>query len=118
MIECKDISDEDLIRRLRQAAAAWFNDDNIMLLEELIRRRVDREAMTHFIARFPQHSTPISNPKPQDYLEAARWYRSQYGNSYLGMRDKAEAFERVYRRLKWARETWLHCRPNEGERAG
>jgi hypothetical protein len=57
-----------------------------------------------FEARFPQHSKPIHNPKPEDYFEAAGWYRAQYGNSYLGMRHKAESFERVYRRLKWMRE--------------
>ena len=38
MIECKDISDEELVQRLRKAASAWFNDNELMLLEELIRR--------------------------------------------------------------------------------
>jgi hypothetical protein len=38
MIECKDFTEEELIRRLREAAAAWFNDRELMLLEELIRR--------------------------------------------------------------------------------
>jgi hypothetical protein len=38
MIECKDLPYDELIRRLREAAAAWFNDDQLLLLEELIRR--------------------------------------------------------------------------------
>jgi hypothetical protein len=78
--------------------------------------------MTYFIARFPQHNKPISDPKPEDYLEAALWYRNMFWRpgtyNIDDMRAKAEAFERVYRRLKWTRETWLHRRPDEDERAG
>jgi hypothetical protein len=54
--------------------------------------------MTHFIARFPQHISPVPNPKPEDYLESSRWYRSR-GNFWL-----AEEFYCTYRKLKWSRE--------------
>jgi hypothetical protein len=38
MIDCRDVPDDELIRRLREAAAAWFNNDELLMLEELIRR--------------------------------------------------------------------------------
>lgn len=38
MIEWRDIPDAELIRMLREAAAAWFNNDQLLLLEELIMR--------------------------------------------------------------------------------
>lgn len=57
--------------------------------------------MTHFIARFPQHSNPIKDPKPEDYFEAAGWYKLE--NPRL-----SEKFHRTYRRLKWARETVIN----------
>jgi hypothetical protein len=44
LIECREISDDELIRRLREAAASWFNDTQLLLLEELI-RRIRREDM-------------------------------------------------------------------------
>jgi hypothetical protein len=54
-----------------------------------------------FEARFPQHSNPVSDPKPSDYFEAAGWYRDwQYYNPELSRK-----FYRTYRMLKWARET-------------
>jgi hypothetical protein len=31
-------SDDELIRRIREAGAHWFNNDQLLLLEELIRR--------------------------------------------------------------------------------
>jgi hypothetical protein len=42
MIECNDISDEELVLALRSAAAAWFNDNQLGLLEELIKRVLER----------------------------------------------------------------------------
>jgi hypothetical protein len=66
--------------------------------------------MTHFIARFPQHIRPISNPNPEDYLEASEWHRSR-GNYWL-----ADDFYYTYRKLKLIRE--MTPRPIEAERAG
>ena len=42
MIECRDVPDSELVRLLREAASAWFNDIQLMLLEELIRRFLNR----------------------------------------------------------------------------
>jgi hypothetical protein len=33
-----DISSEDLIERLRRAGSVWFKNEDLLLLEELIRR--------------------------------------------------------------------------------
>jgi len=33
-----NVSDEELIRLIREAASHWFNNDQLLLLEELIRR--------------------------------------------------------------------------------
>jgi hypothetical protein len=38
VIDWRAIPDDELIRRLREAASAWFNNDQLLLLEELIRR--------------------------------------------------------------------------------
>ena len=38
MINCRDVSNDDLVRILRDAASAWFNNDQLLMLEELIRR--------------------------------------------------------------------------------
>jgi hypothetical protein len=38
MIDARPLSDKDLIDRLRRCGAVWFKNDDIMLLEELIRR--------------------------------------------------------------------------------
>ena len=42
MIDCREISDDELVRILREAAAAWFNNNQLLMLEELIRRLGDR----------------------------------------------------------------------------
>jgi hypothetical protein len=42
MIDCRDISDDELISRLRVAASAWFSDNQLLMLEELIRRLGER----------------------------------------------------------------------------
>lgn len=39
MTECRDIPDDELIRRLREAAAAWFNNDQLLLLVDQARAR-------------------------------------------------------------------------------
>jgi hypothetical protein len=38
MTEAAEKSDEELVRLLREAAAHWFNNTQLLLLEELIRR--------------------------------------------------------------------------------
>lgn len=34
----RDLSTEDLVTQLRRSAAIWFKNDDLLLLEELIRR--------------------------------------------------------------------------------
>lgn len=34
----RDLSDRELIEALRRAASIWFKNDDLLLLEELIRR--------------------------------------------------------------------------------
>ena len=66
--------------------------------------------MTHFAARFPQYSKPVSDPKPEDYLDAVLWYSARY------MPEKAESFRQTYRRVKWSRKIGIFR--IEAERAG
>lgn len=79
--------------------------------------------MTHFIARFPQHNNLVQDPKPEDYRDAAEWYRQladklRGGNLLLScrsMESKSEKFEATYRRIKWAQG--IAVRRDEAERA-
>jgi hypothetical protein len=36
--DLRNLSDEELARRLREAATAWCNNSELLMLEELIRR--------------------------------------------------------------------------------
>jgi hypothetical protein len=38
VIDCCALSDDELVRLVREAASAWFNNKQLLLLEELIRR--------------------------------------------------------------------------------
>lgn len=38
MTNPRELLSGDLVRRLRHAAAAWFSNDQLLMLEELIRR--------------------------------------------------------------------------------
>jgi hypothetical protein len=38
MSNLRGLTDDEIFRRLREAAAAWFSNDQLLLLEELIRR--------------------------------------------------------------------------------
>jgi hypothetical protein len=57
--------------------------------------------MTHFIARFPQHSQPVPYPKSLDYIEAFGWYMRNH--NYV----QAQKFYRTYCRVTWARDKRL-----------
>jgi hypothetical protein len=37
-MNARELSDVDLIASLRKAASAWFRNDHLLMLEELIRR--------------------------------------------------------------------------------
>jgi hypothetical protein len=42
----REFSDDELARRLREAAAAWFKNEDLLMLEELIRRaQIRRDAL-------------------------------------------------------------------------
>ena len=40
-------SDAELIEQLRKAASTWFRNDDLLLLEELIRRYVHAKQSSH-----------------------------------------------------------------------
>jgi hypothetical protein len=77
--------------------------------------------MTHFVARFPQHNNPVQDPNPEDYRDAAEWYREIARDFVPGspkrsaLLTRAESFECTYRRIKWSHG--IAVRRNEAERA-
>jgi hypothetical protein len=44
MSDLRGLSDDELSRRLREAASAWFNNEQLLMLEELVRRADARNA--------------------------------------------------------------------------